>query len=253
MSESANQILRDIYAVRSANRAYSLRAFARDLGLSHTYLSLLFHDKKRLPASTLRSLSDKLGLSPERVEKVTEGRGSGDFSRLELDTFRLLYRWYYIAILDLVNLTGFTFTVPAIAAYLAIDPDEVREALATLKRLGILHQVKGKWIKSEERFSIVVPKSMEAIRAYHRQMIALALGELQLVGDHDFKQRDITGMTMPINPKRLAGAKRKIARFRRALEAYLTQGECTEVYQFNLQLFPLRGGGRKSGRGQEGL
>ena len=178
-----------------------------------------------------------------RAEKKTKA-----FSQFELDKFRLLCRWYYVAILELVQLKGFAPSTRNIADYLDIELDDVAEALSAMKRLGVLTRSGGRWACVEEKGEIIAPASTEAIRAYHRQMIFLAQDELAKTENHFFKLRDITGMTMPINPKRISGAKRKIMRFRRSLEAYLTQGDCTEVYQFNIQLFPLRGAGGKSKR-----
>lgn len=254
MADAVAEILREVYRERASNRSYSLRAFARDLGISHTYLSLVFNGKKKFPAATLRSLSDKLRLRADQLEKMADpsDRASKDrFSRLEMDKFRLMSRWYYIAILDLVDLKSFVFTPQNIASYLSVDFEEVKEALQTLKRLEVLKLENGKWSKVQSKFSIVLPTSMEAIRHYHRQMIHQASRELEKTGEHDFKLRDITGMTMPINPRRIAGAKRRIARFRRSLEAYLTQGECSEVYQLNIQLFTHRGGGHRESDGRE--
>ena len=255
MQSSPASVLKEVYALRSARRPYSLRAFARDLGLSHTYVSLVLNNKKRLPVATLRALGDKLGLETTQVSELEklENRASSKkktktFSQFELDKFRLMCRWYYIAILEMTQLKGFVSSTKNIAEYLDIEVDEVAEALSAMKRLGVLKASGGKWSCVEEKRAIIAPSSTEAIRAYHRQMILLAQDELGKTEGHFFKQRDITGMTMPINPKRISGAKRKIARFRRSLEAYLTQGDCTEVYQFNIQLFTLRGAGGKSRR-----
>lgn len=248
----SNQLLREIYAARAAKRSYSMRAFARDLGLSHTYLSLIFSGKKRLPVSTMVALGPRLGLDDDGIAALKKaspearpGATDREFKTLTLDKFLFLSRWYYIALLDLLELEDFEFSPANIAAYFGIEADEVREALGTLKRLGILEQREGKWRKEQKRLSILLSKSVEAVRSYHRQMIQQALGEMDKTSEADFRRRDITGITMPINPARLAGAKRKIARFRRSLEAYLTQGACTEIYQLNVQLFPLRDGGKK--------
>ncbi len=253
MNISAASVLKEVYALRSARRPYSLRAFARDLGLSHSYVSLVLNNKKCLPVATLRSLGDKLGLESHQVLELEKNespskRKAKTFSQIELDKFRLMCRWYYVAILELVQLKGFAPSTKNIADYLDLEMDDVSEALSAMKRLGVIKISAGKWTCIEEKRSIVAPTSTEAIRAYHRQMALLAHDELSKIDSHHFKCRDITGMTMPINPKRISGAKRKIARFRRSLEAYLTQGECSEVYQFNLQLFPLKAAGGKSKR-----
>jgi transcriptional regulator with XRE-family HTH domain len=250
MLDAGAEMLREAFALRSARRVYSLRAFARDLGVSHTYLSLILNGKKRLPLNTLVSLSTKLGLDHRGLSQLghkidVDQKRSRAFARLEIDRFRLLSQWYYVAILELIEIDTFKFSAANVAEYFHLSIDETKEALTVLKRLGLIRLTKGKWTKVENRFSVVAPNSQAAIRAYHRQMILKAYDELSKTSEPEFKLRDITGITMPINPHRILGAKRKLARFRRSLEAYLTQGKCSEVYQLNLQLFPLRGAGKK--------
>jgi len=250
-AECYSSVLRDVFALRSSRRPYSLRAFARDLGLSHTYLSLILNGKKPLPLPTLKSLSDKLGLDEtqrrelEALEPRSRSNGKRDpFSRLEMAKFRLIARWYYIALLDVLEIEDGATSPTRIADYLGVDREQVKDALNTLKQLGIIRLNGKRWEKVDKKLSILLPTSKEEIRAYHRQMILQALDELEKTTEPEFKLRDITGMTLPINPRRLPGARKKIAKFRRSLERYLTQGKCTEVYQLNVQLFPLRNAGK---------
>jgi hypothetical protein len=44
---------------------------------------------------------------------------------------------------------------------------------------------------------------------------------------------------MAVNHSRLPEAYERIDRFRKKLERFLSEGDCTEVYQLNLQLFNL--------------
>ena len=55
----------------------------------------------------------------------------------------------------------------------------------------------------------------------------------------DYDLREYNSITIPIDPKRIPDAKKKIAQFQRSLWEFMTQGEALELYQFNLQLFPL--------------
>lgn len=231
------------------NRSYSLRSFARDVGLSHTYLSLVFRNKKPFPVKTLHAVVKRLGIDPKTFPSVPElfmedAENSDAFRRLEIDKFRFFTRWYHTAILELAEIQGFPLTAQHSALYLGLDTEPVREALSLLRRLGLLKLDGRRWVKTQSKLSIEGTTSLEAIRTYHRHMITKALDELSKTDHYDFKKRDITALTMPINPRRISGAKKRIAQFRRSLEAYLTKGNCTEVYQLNLQLFPLRGAGK---------
>ena len=44
-----------------------------------------------------------------------------------------------------------------------------------------------------------------------------------------------------MNPANLEKAKKKILEFQKELAELITEGDCTEVYQMNVQLFSLTG------------
>jgi hypothetical protein len=52
--------------------------------------------------------------------------------------------------------------------------------------------------------------------------------------------RDLTSVTMAIDPKNLSMAKEKIRQFQDELAQMLATGTPTEVYRVSMQMFPLR-------------
>jgi DNA-binding IclR family transcriptional regulator len=55
---------------RARNRRYSLRAFARDLALSHGALSQLMHRRRPTSSAVIRSVGPRLGLEAARIEAL---------------------------------------------------------------------------------------------------------------------------------------------------------------------------------------
>ncbi len=53
------------------------------------------------------------------------------------------------------------------------------------------------------------------------------------------EKREYTSITMAIDPKNIPRARRLIDRFQDKVVAILESGEPTEVYNMNVQLFPL--------------
>ena len=115
----------------------------------------------------------------------------------------------------------------------------VEEALGRLRRLRLIEEQGSRLRKTERRFYVKTPRSKDSIREHHRQMIQKAMNELLRISDADFCRRSISSMTVAINPKRLEAAFEKIEIFQKKLADFLSEGDCTEVYQFNQQLFPL--------------
>ena len=77
------------------------------------------------------------------------------------------------------------------------------------------------------------------MRDFHKQMLEMATQRLASVDPEDREGRDITGVSMAVDPMRVRVAKRKIAKFRKELMKYLEKGHRTEVYHLGIQLFPL--------------
>jgi hypothetical protein len=75
-----------------------------------------------------------------------------------------------------------------------------------------------------------------ALRKLARQLLQKSIESLE---SQSQDERDITNMTMAIDPTLLPEAKKMITNFRRKLCTFLEQGKRTEVYAFAPSLFRL--------------
>jgi len=221
------------------NPSYSLRALARKLGVSHTYLVLIMKGKRKISSKLAVRLGEAMGIDHKALRSTDRStKTSRDYQLLELDQFRLISEWFHIALLDFVAVKGFRQDIDWIADRLKITPRQAKDATERLLRLGLLEETQdGRWIKPKKLLKIPTKASHAAIRNFHRAMIEKSL--LALEDPNEFSKRSITGTTMSINPARIAQAKDKIAKFEKELLRFLTIGECTELYQLNVQLFRL--------------
>lgn len=262
---STSEILRDVLARKmNRNPSFSLRAFARDLGVSHTYLSLVLNGKKALSMKKVIHFSQLLEFDDREADlfmkagtREAKGRAfekagtepaksrrkkPGDLEKyfeLEIDNFRVLNDWYHIPILELTCTQDFRSDLKWIAQRLSISVEQVRNAVERLKRLNLLAERDGRLVKTNESLSIMPKKFEKAIRDYHRQMLAKASDIMELGSPEGYAARDVTGSCMAIDPKLLPEARKKIAAFRRSLIKFLSSGEGSEVYQLGVQLFPV--------------
>ena len=74
------------------------------------------------------------------------------------------------------------------------------------------------------------------IRAYHKSILGLAQNKIETV---DVKEREYSAITMAVNTKNLAKAKKLTEEFKEEMLQLLEQGNLDEVYQLSIQLFPL--------------
>ena len=268
--QSAREFLRRLYLDRKeVNPAYSTRAFARNLGMSQTYVSLVFSGKREVSLKQAMKIAAHLHLGAPETDHFLEGvltesdsprsrvfkrrleherrkneaTDSSAFVTLEIDHFRLIAQWYHLPILDLTTTRGFKSDLVWVARKLGISPIEVREAVERLERIGLLKiDSRGKWTKTNAKIFFPSHTSEESIRAFHKQMGLKAINALEDNSPDAFSKRSISGTTMAVNPAKMAEAKKKIEKFQKELASFVTEGPCTEVYQLNVQFFSLTKG-----------
>lgn len=247
----AGKLLHDAYLARmEKNSSYSLRAFSRDLNLSHSHLSRVMSGRRNLSFRQAVELAALLQLEGARraafLQSVTEGslkpakppapRSKSSYLTLEVDNFKFLSEWYHSAILELIQLKDFQPEAKWIARKLGLTSRQVKMAVDRLQRLQLLELAPGKWKRTHNHL-MVKSQPSGAIRAYHRQFIQKAVDELE--SGRDSSTRDITGTTIAIDPARLPELKERIRKFRKSLMELAAQHEATSLYQLNVQLFSL--------------
>lgn len=257
------QILRDELVKRQIrNASYSISAFARDLGVSQPYTSLVLAGKRKIPFKRALEFSAALRLTEAETTRFLQAvamqssrssaaalwpQPSETFTQLdvEVDRFKLISQWYHLPILDLTTVKGFKANAEWVATKLGITAMQVRDAVDRLERLGLLEVKAGKWLKTNVHIAVPTSRSESAIRSFHEQMIEKAREELKSTELADFNAREIAGTTMAIDLAKLPEIKKRIQKFRKELAAFASEGTSTGLYQLNVQFFSLIKRGKK--------
>ncbi len=137
------------------NPRYSLRAYARHLGIDPATLSQLLRGRRACTARTIRRLGMRLGLEEVTIAAceaaASEAPAAPRDARLrqleELlrDTLEIAGEWHHHALLELARGAGFTPDSRRLAASLGLTVDEVNVAIQRLLRLGLLEMSGAKW------------------------------------------------------------------------------------------------------------
>lgn len=254
------EILRERLAGRQGrNPSYSLRAYARDLGISPSRLSEILSGDHALSAAKAEGVAAHLGLSTDEQahfvdlvaiesspsssvkadakKRVDARRSSAEASEVSADQFALVSRWWHFAMLELFKTKEFKPTPTWIAGRLGIAKDEARAAMARLLRLGFLR-------RSGKSISVSKPKTRtpyavhsEAIRSYHHELVKRADQAIELQG---FDERDTSSVVLAVDGTRIAEARERIAKFRREFaEDFAVQKNASSVYCLAVHYFRL--------------
>ncbi len=233
-----------------ANPSYSLRSFARSLGLHAASLSSVLNGKRPLPTAHLERILAQLNLEPQErvlfVESVRGDHPADGFSTpprhpgalvTENAHFQLITEWEHGAILCLMETRGFRPYPAWIARRLGLSLERATRCVENLLEHGILKRTAtGSLRKSRKSFRTSDEVKSVAVRRFHRSALQLAERKLEQI---PLELRDFTAMAVAFNPDKLGRVKTRIRRFYRELDRLVADQDAREVYQISIQLFPL--------------
>jgi len=239
------------------NQAYSLRSFAQMLGVSPSYLSLVFKGERRLTQTKARIIGQKLswpavrrkyfstlaefeGTASEADKKFLLGelqrlnRLSRQTPSLDVDRFATISEWHHSAILALLTLPKFLKTTDKVAKRLNLTQANCHAALQRLQRLELVEQnEQGEWIPTHHHLEVPNTPS-QAIRLYHKEVLRKAMVAIET---QNFEERAFSNWVFTVDPQCLDQAKKKIQEFQKEMVQF-AEGQCpSQVYQFSMQLF----------------
>lgn len=259
------QFLKDYYEFsKQARRGFSYRRFSKDAGFSSpNFIKLVIEGQRNLTGKSVSKIAEAIKLSKDRAEYLdalvsfnqaeTYEEKSKSFERmskfkkfrevqgLAKEQFEFYSRWYYPAIRELVTLNDFDEDPAWIAQRIfpRLTEREVEEAVATLLRLGLIERnKKGRLVQSDALLGSGAEVKSVAVVKFHRQMLENASKSIDGVPS---SERDLSSVTLGVQRDQMPKIKKMIQNFREELMAEIAgaNSETEEVYQLNLQLFPL--------------
>ncbi|MFL5812300.1 MAG: TIGR02147 family protein [Bdellovibrionia bacterium] len=230
------------------NPGYSLRSFARSLGIHHTTLSRLIAGKRGLNSKSIQRLCGALKLSQAEASLYLDGKAteappldSAHYQNLALDTFISISEWYHDAILELTHIQGFKGDPKWIATKLGIKASQVKTAVERLQRLELLSITpRNQWIDLSRDNTTNVSNDITsaALRKLQKQILELSMEALEEIPR---AHRDHSSTTLAIEAADLPEIKERIKKFRFELTSFVQRKsvKANSVYQLAVSFFPL--------------
>lgn len=241
------------------NPGYSLRAFARDLKVPVSRLSVVINKKGRLSSASALSITQRLQLShsekaqflalvgvehprSESIRKASQQAlkklaGDKKFKSVHADVFKIILDWYHFAILELAEMHDFKSDEKWIAQRLDISTSQAQAAVKRLIRHKLLTAQDKQWVRSKSSLSIESEIPSREMLHYHRQVLARADQSLQTCAR---EERDFSAVTFAFREDQMPQARQMLKDFRRSLmEKFEVSENKDRVYCLSLQFFPL--------------
>ena len=228
----------------SSNSRYSLRAFAKSLGIQAPTLSHILKGNRKLPKNEINRIISALNLGPETFSNISITPKQNDSSLTEyrqftVDIFNVIAEWYHFTILELVRLPTFKPDPKWIARTLDISINEVNAAIERLVRVEMLEiDKKGMWtVLAPNNTTTTNPFTNAALKKVQKQFLQKAQTALD---ETAIDLREQSGMTVALNLKDIPVVKERIKKFRRDLTKFIeANNKPDEVYQISFSFFPL--------------
>jgi len=240
------------------NPRYSLRAMARALSLDAGALSQILSGKRVPSYKIAQKILAVLDLSPDQQNKFLSSIAKTHQSRglerlnpifkkfkskqpakdLSIDLFRVIGDWYHYAILMLTYVDRFDPNPTWIAAQLNISPIEAKLAINRMLDLGLLKEERGSLVCWDGHFTTADKHvTAPALKRHQKQILEKSIFSLE---NDPIEQRSHTSMTMAIDSKKITEAKKLIEDFTNKMSELLESGQRTQVYEFQIGLFPIQ-------------
>ena len=252
------------------NSNYSLRAFAKSLGINPTTLSMVLQGKRSLSAESAHKICDALGMDPldakifqamvwsldgksqairlkytkelnELLEMKSGQNRVASYFDFSLARFRVLSDWYHLAILECLHLSEYSrVSSKKVSQWLhkklGISTNQVLVALDRLRSLELVVEKKGKPVPSEGILYTGDREASAAIRNHHKQYLEMAIASLE---KQDISERDISGIVVEVDESQIPEAKKMIQEFRKKMNSFLRLKKTNCVYRLGINFFKL--------------
>jgi uncharacterized protein (TIGR02147 family) len=159
-----------------------------------------------------------------------------NFKIFDDSTFDVISNWYHLAIKQLVRMG--VVEPGSISNQLRFDVSEkqVKTALDNLEKVGLI-------VKAEEGYHLTngrirtdndIPS--EAVKRYHEQAMENAKRSVREI---EVELRELQSLTFLLDTEKLKDAKERIRNFMDEFSKNVDTDEGNQVYQLNVQLFPV--------------
>ena len=219
------------------NPSYSLRSFARDLGVNSGSLSSVLAGKRSLSTELVQSIANKLNLSREEYEYFLGRKEIDDRFLVDQSHFCVLSEWEHFAVLELSELFPEGFDENKAQEIFGISMARTREVFANLLVAKLIRKnAQGLYEAVHIHLKTSDDLPSRALKLSHLETLDLAKDKLEST---PLEHRNYSSMTIALGAGDVEKVKDLAAEFRAQVKKTVQDSKKDKVYQLAIQLFPL--------------
>lgn len=221
------------------NSKTSIRSLAKSVGMSPGSISEILNGKRGLSERSARQILAVLHLRSEdrqEFEDLLSRELSGERKVLSEEAQLLISKWFISSVACLFELKIPPQSAGEVAERLGIEVSEAEWAIECLIRFDLLKRMDNRVVRTGLYWTTTDGISVQAVKDAHLNEFKIAQQALVKV---PVDQRDFTSITFAGNSAQLKRAKNEMRKFRERLSQIMEEGNCDQVYKFNMQLLPV--------------
>lgn len=243
---------------KQKNSKYSMRAFAKYLGVSHALLSLVFLKKKGLSLKTAEKISSKLSLSHyersifissvekcfSRSEKKKSDAGLAliqlkrkkQFKSITPETVTQLDHWAYIAAFEAIY-SEKAQTLKDISFFLDQKPSLIAKVLTYLQEISAISEENGVYTALSSSLHTTNDIPATSMVNYH---ISIAQKSIEAIKHQPVHMREYQNTILTVSPESIGDAKKMIRNFIHEFNTrFYVDNNSTQIYSLLVSFFKM--------------
>ena len=240
-------VLNEAFAKRKAkNPRFSLRGFAKLLGIQPSALSEILNDKRHVSLAYAQALLERVGTetkTKDRLLKIAKAQETAisqkNSERVQLldCQYHILSDWSYLAAIALAETENFSGTEQEISQRLGIAAASVTEMVSRLVRLGLMQQDgEGRISATGKQYTTTDDVPNEWLRLFYEASLKRTLQSLKT---DPVTERDFISATFAMEPEILPHLKVLIREFVEKFSSLAEASSAKRIYRLGIQLIPL--------------
>lgn len=235
------EILKDIFVQRvSNNPSYSLRAFARDLNLSVSYLSEVLTSKKILKATYIDQIILKLDLDENsatifKESCLFENQGKSSLKEISKEDFNDINDPLVFALLSTFFLEDFVNDIDWISEKLRISQEKCHQLINALVEKDILEIKDGQITRKSLNYIVKNFSNPEKLREFHQKCLFQID---QSLTNMPSEKIHLNHLSFAINPDKISTFREKTDKYLDEIEKLMETGPQKDLYSLAVYLTP---------------
>ena len=259
------KFLKEYYAWQKEHTQYfSYRYFSNKAGFaSHNVLKQVIAGDRNIARKSISKFCNALNLSPRECEyfallvlfnqsksidekndifkEMLRYKQGSKAKRVNELQYKFYSQWYNTVVRELVAFDDIAPNPADIAE--CITPEvtafQVKKSLQILEEIGLIYKNdKNRWEQKDATIKTDDEVESLAIKNYNLKMVELGLESVERV---EAKDREVSSLTLGISKEMYKKLKKKIQSFKEEIlyDVLSDSTKSEDVYQFNVQFFPL--------------